>query len=360
MQILRLNKRGVAILMALAATSVMLAASVVLNRKIRNTLDSTATARDRLVLAAMASSGIDVAKALLLKDALDNEYDSLLDAWADPTAVNEALALASFEDGSIKLTITDELSRLQVNSLVKYPEMQKFNEPQRAVLENLLREMLAGQEVDEDTSPPGIVNSLKDWMDSNDGEAISGLSGAETGYYQGLDPPYSCADRPIVLPGELLLVKGITPKFFYGDENTSGFDQFVTPFGALNSQAGAVYDGRININTVSLGVLKAMMPLGMEDLAEEIFEFRTEAIENETADVFSTADWYKKVPGLGQTTIGATLIAIKSAFFRIRCEAELDGIKLTVTAVVQRVAAEDSTSGPAEVTGCRVLYWEEN
>ncbi len=48
-----------------------------------------------------------------------------------------------------------------------------------------------------------IINSLKDWLDSGDDDAITGLSGAESDYYEGLEPPYSCKNGPMDNLGEV-------------------------------------------------------------------------------------------------------------------------------------------------------------
>jgi len=62
--------------------------------------------------------------------------------------------------------------------------------------------------------PSAIINSIKDWLDSGDDDAITGLSGAESAYYQDLDPPYPCRNGPFPHLGELALLKGVTAELF--------------------------------------------------------------------------------------------------------------------------------------------------
>ncbi len=44
--------------------------------------------------------------------------------------------------------------------------------------------------------PEAIICALKDWMDSEDDDALSCMNGAESDYYQALTPPYLAATDP--------------------------------------------------------------------------------------------------------------------------------------------------------------------
>ncbi len=65
-----------------------------------------------------------------------------------------------------------------------------------------------------------IVNCILDWIDPDD---TPRSSGAENDYYSTLNPPYRCKNGPLSTPEELLLVKGVTPPLFLGnDRNRNG------------------------------------------------------------------------------------------------------------------------------------------
>jgi len=64
-------------------------------------------------------------------------------------------------------------------------------------------------------------------------------NGAEENYYRGLDPPRVIANRPLLSPGELGLVKGFDRDLLYGRDELPGLLSLVTVWG----------DGRVNINT---------------------------------------------------------------------------------------------------------------
>jgi hypothetical protein len=65
-----------------------------------------------------------------------------------------------------------------------------------------------------------IADSIIDWRDTD--EQVS-ATGAESEYYQSLQPPYQCKNGPFETVEELLLVKGMTPELLYGmDVNHNG------------------------------------------------------------------------------------------------------------------------------------------
>jgi type II secretory pathway component PulK len=65
-----------------------------------------------------------------------------------------------------------------------------------------------------------IADSIIDWRDA---DSNPGPNGAENGYYQGLNPPYSCKNAPFETLEELLYVRDVTQEVLYGrDLNLNG------------------------------------------------------------------------------------------------------------------------------------------
>lgn len=60
-----------------------------------------------------------------------------------------------------------------------------------------------------------IADSIVDWRDS---DGNPGAAGAEDSYYLALDPPYRCKNQPFETLEELLMVRGMTPEIFYGED----------------------------------------------------------------------------------------------------------------------------------------------
>jgi len=206
----------------------------------------------------------------------------------------------------------------------------------------------------EDMEPMTIINSIKDWLDSGDDDAITGLNGAESDYYQDLDPPYTCKNGQFEHIGELILVKGITPELFEGTGGEQGLSSYITVFGMTQSQNNSfTYEGKININTADLPTLVAILPPGTEDLAQAIYDYRKERSESGYINDLSTPTWYKNVPGMGDTQIDPNLITTSSDFFQIESVATLKEMKVKITAVVKR--EQNTTTGKWK---CTVLRWE--
>ena len=191
------NNRGIALLITISITTVLVAAALEYNRRARYEVHSTAAVRDRMTLSYMASSGVHAAMAMLIKDKSESNFDSLQEDWANSDKINELLAEIPFDDGKLSVTITDEMGKIQVNALVSFPDSQRFNESQRRMWERLLNYTNTEEDLPEDRQPAAIINSVKDWLDSGDDDAITGLSGAETSYYEDLDPPYASRNGPI-------------------------------------------------------------------------------------------------------------------------------------------------------------------
>ncbi|MGD9132524.1 MAG: general secretion pathway protein GspK [Desulfobacterales bacterium] len=349
------NNRGIALLLVISVTTILIAAALEYNRRARFAVFSAAAARDRLTLSQMAASGIHAAMALLAKDRAESNIDSLQEDWANPEKISELLNEIPFDDGTLAVTISDEMGRIQVNALVKFPDSRSFNESQRRLLERYFNTLMdASEETPEDSRPPAIINSLKDWLDSGDDDAITGLSGAESAYYQDLSPAYQCRNGPIADINDLLLVKGITPELFYGSTETPGVADVLTVYGMTpGTGTSFTFNGKININTAELPVLVSMLPSENADLALAFFEWRQEAAADKDAADLSDPAWYRNIPGYSAMNLDTNLITTASDTFRIISAAKVNDFALATTAVVQRL--QDKKTGKWT---CKILSYQ--
>ena len=96
-----------------------------------------------------------------------------------------------------------------------------------------------------------IADSLQDWRDPNEEHRLNGAESED--YYLKLPVPYRSRNANLESVAELLQIRGVTPRLFYGDESTRGLVDLVT----------VKTPGRININTASPAVLRA---LGLADV----------------------------------------------------------------------------------------------
>ena len=347
------NNRGIALLITISVTTILVAAALEYNRRARFQVLSTAFVRDRLTLSYVASSGVHIAMALLIKDKAESNFDSLQEDWANPEKMDEILQEIPFDKGKLTVVITDELGKIQVNALVRFPDNQ-FNETQIMLWERILDNIGSEEDLQDDSNPTAIVNSVKDWLDSGDDEATTGLSGAESSYYEEQDPPYQSRNGPISDLSELLLIKGITPQLYYGNENTPGLVNLLTVHGmAIGAGTSYNWPGRININTADVPVLTALLGDENEELAQAVYDFRKEMAAEKDVHDFLSPKWYKNITGLSDVTIDSKLITTSSDVFRIQSTASLNDIQTAVIAVVQRV--QNSESGKWT---CQVLNWK--
>lgn len=348
------NNRGIALLITISVTTILVATALEYNRRARFEVLSTASVRDQMTLSYMASSGVHAAMALLIKDKAESNFDSLQEDWANPEKIDEILQEIPFDNGKLSVVITDELAKIQVNALVMFPDSSQFNESQVMIWERILNVIGNEDDLQNDSTPTAIVNSVKDWLDSGDDDATTGLSGAESSYYGEQDPPYKSRNGPIADLSELLLIKGITPQLYYGTKDAPGLANYMTVHGlAVGAGTSFNWPGRININTADVPVLAALLGSENQDLAQVVYDYRQELAAEKVVHDFSSLQWYKNIAGLSDVTIDSRLITTSSDVFRIRSTASINEIQSSVIAVVQRVQNPESGKW-----SCKVLSWE--
>lgn len=229
----------------------------------------------------LGRSGVEYARWVLANSLLNpmEPYDSLDQPWATgsgflgPTnaPIGEVQKTFTLGHGTVTWSITDCESKFNINA----PE---------PILQQVLPQALTLMGVAPGEATP-IVNSILDWTDQDD---RMHPEGAETQFYQSLNPPYLCKNGPIDDISELLLVKGVTPEIYYGIAATNFqptyFTQNRSLFGrgprptptvtvGLTNLFTPLSDGKVNINTASAEVLQ-MIPNVDALVAEAIISGR--------------------------------------------------------------------------------------
>lgn len=259
-----------------------------------------------------------------------------------------------FEGGKSRITIEDEENKIGLNQFL---DRAKQN-PE--VLRDLLRSRtgLEGEELDI------VTASMIDWKDADDN--ITGVHGAESPYYEALDPPYTCRNGEIPVIEELLLIRGIDEALFYGDigmpddkislteeelENVlKGIPDFQVerPFEDHDDEESVPNMGlvnifsvytrsaspRINVNTASLNQFLLLQGMDVQT-AQEIIEARNNRLFSSVTDRlpgFKLYDvWKDQIQVRGPATVG---------FFNIRsqgfCRDERVSRTITTTVMLTR------------------------
>jgi general secretion pathway protein K len=347
------NQDGIALLVVVSITTVLVALVVALHKKMDSTLDASLSLYRQTTLSQMTTSGIHIAMAILVKDRMETEADSIQEDWADPEFISEAMTEFSFDEGEVSVVISDERSRIQVNAIVSLPG-HEFNPNQEHLWIRLLELMANNYEALEEINYNELIEPLKDWIDSGENESITGLNGAESSYYMDLEPPYECRNAPLDHLGDLARIKGFPPALFSDSAIFSMMSDIFTVHGASGvSDTEYTYDGKININTADVTVLSAILPDGYETYAQDMIDYRTESDAEGYLNELASSTWYKDIPGLEDVEINSDIITNTSDLFRITATATLSGAVQTTVAVVQREAIEKTGNWR-----CKVLYWE--
>lgn len=220
-----------------------------------------------------------------------------------------------------------------------------------AVLQHAL--ILAGVDASDIST---VVSSVQDWIDKDDNTHING---AESEYYQSLNPPYFAKNGPFDDISELLYVKGVSSDMFWGPNSTnhpqSVFDvkspvrtgvlptTSVIPVGLVDIFT-TISEGHINVNTASVTTLQ-MIPGIDENIANDIVTGRQgpDGVDGTEDDMP-----YQSPNDLGR--IGATAqatrelqqyITVRSTTFEVQIDAEIGQMKRSYTALLRRNSPRD-------------------
>jgi general secretion pathway protein K len=317
------NNRGVALIITILMISIIVVLTLEFNSSMRQELHGAVNSRDNIMLGYIAKSGYNLALAILRED--DPGSDSLQDDWAH---LKEASSLSEglFDSGMFQVEVTDLSGKIQINSLVK--QDGTYNDDQKKILMRLLTS--APFEM-EDGEAEDILDNIKDWIDKDDEPT---KFGAENSYYQSLDNPYPCANGPLKSLSEMLYIKGITKKLFFGTEETPGLKNFLTVYGDGS--------GKININTADRNILMVLSDRLDGDMVDEILAYR----EDKNNDL-SKVNWYKDALGTNENIIEPSLLAINSSYFEIVSRGIRDTAAKELKVVVKRTS-----------NGFSALSWE--
>jgi general secretion pathway protein K len=306
------NERGFALILTILVISLIVALTLQFNRTMRSDLYSAANLKDGVRLTSIARSGFVFSLAVLLKDASENDFDTLSEAWADSASLSSALT-SLFNDGNLDVRIIDHSGRININQLID--QNGNLNPEQENILTRFLNSEQFGLDP-EDVS--NIIDAIKDWIDPDDEVT---RFGAENSYYAAKEKPYSCKNGKLDFLEELLFVRGITRELFYGTKDNPGISAYLTTYG----------DGKMNINTAHPVVLKNLSDQIDQEMVENMVEYRADK-KNNLKDV----KWYNKVPGMSDIAIDSGLVTTASTNFEIIAEGVKDSLHKIITAMVER------------------------
>jgi general secretion pathway protein K len=342
------NSTGMALIMVMIAVAVFsaLAAALAFSMKVETQLARHADDEPQLLW--LGRSGVEYARWILSQHPVREPYDSLNQIWAGgPGGMGETnsplsgISMDNYQigDGTISVKIIDLDRRINVNTANSLE----------------LQQVLTAMGVDANDISV-VADSILDWRDTDDAQHVAG---AESDYYQGLNPPYYAKNAPIDNLSELLLIKGVTPEMFAGGSPTNGVPAtFQHPKLGLGNAPGETPNypfglkdvltpfssGNININTADMNVLQCIP--GMDpQTAESIIKYRNgpdgvEATEDDTP--------YRNVSQLAAAGISQQAVqqlsrycGVSSSVFEVHINAKIGDSTRDFTAILWRNTGTD-------------------
>lgn len=316
----------------------------------------------------IARAGVNLAVALLEADkkgaaggllsgvSTNSNVDSYQDIWAID------LPPLPIEGGHLRISITDENSKINVNALANevVDKSPYYTVAQRFFLNMAL--------------PMDLANTLIDWVDIDDSRFPYGAESSD--YYLAQRRPYHAKNGAMDSIREMLMVKGFTPEIYYGlgggnygmesglvQDNRGGrvLDpaavaepgagralntrrtepaETVAPIGRERSRrldeyfrvTGERTDylsemNKININTASFRVLSALTDEMTDDRVSELIRRRRskpfESID-EIADIVT------------DETVRRNLLTVRSFIFRLAATGRVNKTEVTIIALYNR------------------------
>lgn len=340
------DERAIALVIVMISIFVltMLAAGFAYSMKVETKLAQNANNENQLEW--LGRSGVEYARWVLAQQLSvpQEPYDALNQVWAGGSGGigTSNSPLATVENpvqlgaGTVKWTIVDLERKVNIN----------------VANEQILDQALTLMGVDAGDMTP-IVSSILDWIDPDDNTHVQG---AETDYYQTLDPPYVAKNGPIDDISELLLVKGVTPELYWGLTSTNHPPAKYLPgqhqFGFQNQQpaftAGLVdiftpiSAGKININTASAEVLQVF---GVDpECANEIVASRDgEDDGTGLTGPFRSVDQISRAPcvTLEMKRMISQYCDVRSRTFEVQVHAEIGGSSRDFVAILGRNSPRD-------------------
>ena len=298
------SQRGVALLtiLVMVALATILAATIA--KRQTNTAENTGylMRQDQSLLYAKSAEAFF--SELLIQDS-DNgsSIDHLQENWAKP------MPPFPVEDGSVSGKLLDESGKFNLNNLVK-ADGNQVDDSARRWFEKLLQRV---------GLPAELSQAVIDWQDTND--EVTGAMGAESSYYQGLDPAYLTPNTKFHSIEELKLVRGFEGK------NYDLIKPYVT---ALPEQT------KLNMNTAPALLLASIDPkVDVKAIEQQLKIKETELTHFNNVDDLWKLSAFSGIDEQSKTD-AASLLDSKSNYFTAQIEVMLSERKRQFNSLMMR------------------------
>ncbi len=244
-----------------------------------------------------------------------------------PNPLDLGIVTGSLGEDAYQVDVQDESGKVAVNT----------------VSEEFLRNLVEATGIPKPDSDI-ITDSILDWRDQ---DSEHRLNGAENDYYQTLNPPYNAKNGRIETTEELLLVRGVTPEYFYGYPVKNEDGSIGYKYGLSRYLTAYSNRPQVNVNSAALAVLQAIpgMPPGAAKLIYDRRHVKPfKAVPDISRDLGLS---------LGPNTLNS-LAADTTTTFTLTASAHTANSK--ARRVIRAVVSLDATP----TKPYRILYWNEN
>lgn len=374
------GNRGYVLVIVLLVTAMLVSISTEFLITAQTNINYIRKFSDRNKAHSLARTGIELCKFVLEADkrgmatgVLLQRADKNIDCYQDLWALE--FPEIPLEDGGLKISISDENAKINLSILAN-----EFTDrtPYYAITQRFFMNL---------GLPMDLADSIMDWIDVDDARFPYGAESSD--YYMSLEHPYRARNKELDSLDELLLVKGVTPQYFYGlgggnfgkeenlvDDNmgkrklNTALLSEMTPdkakqvaeefekdasnleikigreksrrfsdfFRAYGNRADYLNElNRININTAPYRVLSALTDFMTDDVVTEI-------IRRRNTSPFKSVDEVKDL--ITDETVTKNIISVKSYIFRLESTGRAGSTAVTITGYYYRDEK-------------RFLYWSE-
>lgn len=297
------SQRGIALLtiLVMVALATILAATIA--KRQTNTAENTGylMRQDQSLLYAKSAEAFF--SELLIQDS-DNgsSIDHLQENWAKP------MPAFPVEDGFISGRLLDESGKFNLNNLLKADG--SVDDSARRWFEKLLQRV---------GLPAELSQAVIDWQDADD--ETTGAMGAESNYYQGLDPSYLASNTRFHQVEELKLVRGFEGKNY----------DLIAPYVTALPEAT-----KINMNTAAPLLLASIDPkLDVKTLEQELKAKQAELTYFNSVEDLWKLNAFSGIEPQNKTDAAAWLDS-KSNYFTAQIEVVLSERKRQFTSAMMR------------------------
>ena len=297
------SQRGIALLtiLVMVALATILAATIA--KRQTNTSENTGylMRQDQSLLYAKSAEAFF--SELLIQDS-DNggNIDHLQENWAKP------MPAFPVEDGFISGRLLDESGKFNLNNLLKADG--SVDDSAKRWFEKLLQRV---------GLPAELSQAVIDWQDADD--ETTGAMGAESNYYQGLDPSYLASNTRFHQVEELKLVRGFEGKNY----------DLIAPYVTALPEAT-----KINMNTAAPLLLASIDPkLDVKTLEQELKAKQAELTYFNSVEDLWKLNAFSGIEPQNKTDAAAWLDS-KSNYFTAQIEVILSERKRQFTSAMMR------------------------